>query len=207
LLVPGLVVVSVLGISAGRASTLRLRLAAVRYSATTPPENQPSIPTLTVSVGGNRYSVSLPVGRRTEVRETKGTIDVYDGPRLVARHERVLESLGKRVRDPQHFPARPRRRPDVYPEEQTLLSLAPELAPFVAGLKARNRSTTAKALRRLLGMLRDYPKAPLLAAVSHAAQYGLFDLERLEAMVLKRIARDYFLLEGPSEPGEPCGTK
>lgn len=161
-----------------------------------------------VSVSTNRYSVPLPVGRRVEVRETKETIDVYDGPRLVARHERIWEPLGKRVRDPAHFPARPKRRSgDAFPEEQTLLGLAPELASYVTALKARSRGATTKALRRLLGMLRDYPKAPILAAVSQAATYGLFDLDRLEAMVLKRIAHDYFLLEGQPESGEPRGPE
>ena len=27
-----------------------------------------------------------------------------------------------------------------------------------------------------------------------AAQYGLYDLDRLERMILRRVARDYFLL-------------
>jgi hypothetical protein len=48
------------------------------------------------------------------------------------------------------------------------------------------------ALRRLLGLVRDYPHEPLLAAVRTALHYGLFDLERLERMVLKRIVSEYF---------------
>jgi hypothetical protein len=35
----------------------------------------------------------------------------------------------------------------------------------------------------------------MLAAVSEAARYGLYDLDRLERMVLQRVARDYFLLK------------
>jgi hypothetical protein len=30
--------------------------------------------------------------------------------------------------------------------------------------------------------------------VREAAQYGLYDLDRLERMILRRVARDYFLL-------------
>ena len=44
-------------------------------------------------------------------------------------------------------------------------------------------------------MVRDYPRTPLLAAVREATHYGLYDLDRLERMILRRIARDYFLLE------------
>jgi hypothetical protein len=31
--------------------------------------------------------------------------------------------------------------------------------------------------------------------VREAAHYGLYDLDRLERMILRRIARDYFLLD------------
>jgi transposase len=148
-----------------------------------------------VTVHTNLYSVPLtiPVGRRVEVRETKDHVDIYLGPRRVARHERVLEPLGKRVTLPEHRLRREARRPQASPEEQELLVLAPELASYVAKLKRRPGSTTL-ALRRLLGMVRDYPREPLVAALAHAEHYGLFDLERVERMVLKRIAGDFFLL-------------
>jgi len=38
----------------------------------------------------------------------------------------------------------------------------------------------------------------LPAAVEEAARYGLYDLDRLERMILRRVARDYFLLETDS---------
>ena len=52
-------------------------------------------------------------------------------------------------------------------------------------------------------MVRDYPRAPLLAAIRTAQTYGLFDLNRLDRMVLKQIARDYFVLEpGVGDPSQ-----
>jgi hypothetical protein len=45
-----------------------------------------------------------------------------------------------------------------------------------------------------LRLLREYPREPFLAAVREAARYGLYDLDRLERMILRRVARDYFLL-------------
>ena len=53
------------------------------------------------------------------------------------------------------------------------------------------------ALRQLLRLLREYPREPFLAAVGEAAQYGLYDLDRVERMILRRVARDYFRLEEP----------
>jgi hypothetical protein len=34
----------------------------------------------------------------------------------------------------------------------------------------------------------------LLSAAHTASHYGLYDLERLEEMVLRRIAKDYFIV-------------
>ena len=50
-------------------------------------------------------------------------------------------------------------------------------------------------------MLCDYPRAPFLAAVATALEYGLFDLERLERLVLRHVGRDYFVL--PSQDDDP----
>jgi hypothetical protein len=36
--------------------------------------------------------------------------------------------------------------------------------------------------------------------VAEAARYGLYDLDRLERMILRRVAREYFLLDEGSEP-------
>ena len=44
-------------------------------------------------------------------------------------------------------------------------------------------------------MIRDYPREPVLAAIQEAARYGLYDLDRLERMILRRIARDYFRID------------
>ena len=37
-----------------------------------------------------------------------------------------------------------------------------------------------------LRLVRDYPREPLLAAVREAARYGLYNLDRLERMILRR---------------------
>jgi hypothetical protein len=42
-------------------------------------------------------------------------------------------------------------------------------------------------------MRSDYPTKPFLDAVRSAAHYGLYDLDRLERMVLRNIATEYFV--------------
>src|SRR2546427_749356 len=72
---------------------------------------------------------------------------------------------------------------------------APELADYLAALKKRGHRYLTIALRQLLRIVRDYPRQPVLSAIAEAARYGLYDLDRLERMILRRIARDYFLLD------------
>jgi Mu transposase-like protein len=60
-----------------------------------------------VHVGGHLYSVPYQlIGRRVEVRETKDHVRVFEGPRQVAVHERVLTGENRRVTVPEHRPPR-----------------------------------------------------------------------------------------------------
>ena len=85
------------------------------------------------------------------------------------------------------------------PEEQAILNAAPEVTEYVTALKQKGRKVVALALRQLLRLFKEYPREPFLAAVAEAARYGLYDLDRLERMILRRVARDYFLL-GETDP-------
>lgn len=151
-----------------------------------------------VAVNTNRYSAPVAwIGRRVEVRETKDTIEIQLDARNIVTHARLVEPNQQRVTLAQHRPPRGqgRKRGEPHPEEQAILAAAPELADYVAALKQRGRKVVALALRQLLRLVREYPRQPLLAAVREAARYGLYDLDRLERMILRRIARDYFLLD------------
>jgi hypothetical protein len=51
-------------------------------------------------------------------------------------------------------------------------------------------------------MLHEYPREPFLTALAQAEHYGLFDLDRLEKIVLRQISNEYFVLSltpGPSD--------
>lgn len=155
-----------------------------------------------VSVHKNRYSAPWRlIGRRVEVRETKERIQIFDGPRLIAEHERVVEPGRERVCDPKHRPPRGQghtARGGVSVEEQTLLRHVPEFADYVARLKARPRSRGLRDIRHLLRMVEEYPREPLLDNVRTAAHYGLYELERVERMVLRSLARDFFFVTTPT---------
>jgi len=148
-----------------------------------------------VSLHTNRYSVPARwIGRRIELRETKDEVQIYDGPRLIATHPRLLEPLGRRVTQPEHRPPRGqgRKHRSPSPEEVALLACAPELADFVAALKKKASGRVIRDLRQLQQMVHDYPRPALLEAVTTALHYGLFDLDRLETLILRRIREDFF---------------
>ena len=147
----------------------------------------------------NRYSVPVEwIGRRVEVRETKDKIAIQLDARRLVTHRRIAEAEHQRVMLAEHRPPRGQRapRPDPHPEENAILTAAPELAEYVAALKQRSRKVVTLALRQLLRFVREYPREPLLGAVRDAARYGLYDLDRLERMILRRVTREYFLLDG-----------
>jgi transposase len=154
-----------------------------------------------VALHTNRYSVPATfIGRRVEVRETREKIEIELDARRIVTHTRILDA-DQRVTLSEHRPPRgeARKRSDPHPEEQAILKAAQEIAAYVEELKHKGRKVTGLALRQLLRMLREYPRDSFLGAIAEAAQYGLYDLDRVERMILRRVQRDFFLLEDTGE--------
>jgi hypothetical protein len=163
-----------------------------------------------VTLHTNHYSVPTDyLGRRLQVRETPDRVIIYDGPRQVTEHPREVEPRSRYLFRPEHRPPRGQggrgRERVPFPEEPELLRRLPEIQAYVDALKRRGKLQTTLALRQLLRMAREYPRAPLLAALQTAAHYGLYDLGRLERLVLRGIATDYFQLPLSPDwaPGDP----
>ena len=153
-----------------------------------------------VTVNTNRYSVPVEwIGRRVEVRESYLKIEIQLDARHMVTHERIALAENRHILLAEHSRPRGIKRADSHPEEARILKVIPEISDYVAALKKHSRKLTTLALRQLLRMVREYPKEPLLAAVAEAARYGLYDLDRVERMVLRQVAQDYFLLNNNPE--------
>lgn len=142
-----------------------------------------------------RYEVPTRyIGRRLVVRETKNEIQIFDGPRIVATHPRRIDGPS-RVRLP-HAERGERRRlrnEALQVEEKKLHARLPTLTAWVTELHRRApRGRGLDRLRQLQRLLREYPEAPLLTALRDAAHYHLYDLQRIETMVLRNVKNDYF---------------
>jgi hypothetical protein len=155
-----------------------------------------------VSLNTNRYSVPVDwIGRRVETRETQDKIEIQRDARHLVTHERIADEQHQRITLSAHRPPRGQgiKRTQPHPEEQAIVQAVPEITEYVAALKQHSHKLAVLALRQLLRMVREYPREPLLAAVQEAARYGLYDLDRLERMILRRVQRDFFLLHPNSE--------
>ena len=87
------------------------------------------------------------------------------------------------------------RRSEPPPAQQALLVGAPPLlADYVRALVAHAPGRGAARLKRLLQFQRTYPPEPFLAAVAQALTYGLYDLTRLESLILKQVRGAFFQL-------------
>lgn len=156
-----------------------------------------------VNLHTNRYSVAAKhIGQHLEVREGIDRIRLFDGHRLVGEHAK--EEHGARVRRmlPEHrgqWGNRSSSRPRSA-EESLLRSQGAELAALIDALQKHYGGRGLKGVRRLHKLWTDYPTDALQSAVSVALQHGLIDLGRIEQMVLRRIAGDFFRL--PTEDKE-----
>ena len=149
-----------------------------------------------VTVDTNRYSVPADwIGRQVEAREGRSEI-VITNSRESVTHVRHPEPEGKWITLPEHRASRRRKKGSDPPKELArLLRRAPELENYVKTLRRRLKRSFVFALRQLLRMLDEYPRQPLLDAIRDAEHYGLYDIDRLENMVLRRIDRDFFPLD------------
>ena len=148
-----------------------------------------------VSVDTHRYSVpERLVGQDVTAYKYPREIQIHHRGRLIATHPRILSGQDKRSKLPEHHPIPGRRDPTPGLEAQ-LLCDSPELIAYARALKQRGHGRGTRALRRLLDLQRTYPRDSFLAAVRQAAKFGLYDLGRLERLVLQSVAGLFFNLD------------
>jgi transposase len=149
-----------------------------------------------VSVDTNRYSVPERfVGQPVTIYKYPDAIRVCRRGTEIAEHPRLISQRDARRTVAEHHPTpvRANRIPAI--EEKLLADDHESLARYAAALKQRAHGRGLRPLRRLLEIKRTYPQGPFLAAIEQALQFGLFDLGRLETLVLRQVAGDFFELD------------
>ncbi|MEA3275645.1 MAG: helix-turn-helix domain-containing protein [Pseudomonadota bacterium] len=150
-----------------------------------------------VHLDTNRYSVpERLVGKKVAVHKRPEQVLVFCAQQQVAEHPRLIgQRQGEQRAKGHHTRLERRRAVGPSPQEQALTGCDPVLDRYVVALKKRAPGRGVGKLRRLLALKRTYPSEPFLAAVAQALQYGLFDLTRLERLILERVAGDFFDLD------------
>lgn len=153
-----------------------------------------------VTLHNNRYSVAPEwIGRGVEVRESMERVVICSGHALIAEHPRLEEKSGSQSVLPGHRPPRISHNKGAgllfMPEEAVLKAGAPELLAMTLLLKERGGRRAVRLIRHLHRMYLDYPKEPLLRAVRVALEHGLADTDRIERMVLRAVAGEFFRME------------
>jgi hypothetical protein len=179
------------------------------YLAPLPPYIPPVYQTFyrTVDVAGyvqidtNRYSVpERLIGKEVEIHKLWERIEVFFKNQKVADHPRLLDRRETRTTAPSHHA--PLHRPHEGPsrEEKALLGEHAWLDQFVKELKQRSGGRGVRSLARLLDLKRTYPHEAFEKAIGEALHYGLYDLSRLEQMILAHVAGDFFTLDEDEMP-------
>jgi transposase len=150
-----------------------------------------------VNVDTNRYSVpERLIGKRVEIQKHWERILVVFDNKKVAEHPRIIDKRDTRTVHPGHHSPVSRQNAHRGPsaEESALLGETEVLDRYVGELRKRSSGRGIQRLRRLLNLKRDYPPEAFFAAISKSLEYGLYDLNRLEKLIIDQVAGDFFQL-------------
>jgi hypothetical protein len=150
-----------------------------------------------VSVDNNRYSVpERLVDKQVDVYKYLNEICVNYNHSEVARHERLIGRVNEQKKCESHHTKKvwqfAQHKADQ--TEQALVGQYDVLDVYVAEFKKRVRGRGLRSMTYLLHLKRTYPSDAFVAAVSRALNYGLYDLNRLEDLILRYVAGDFFNL-------------
>jgi ATP-dependent DNA ligase len=137
----------------------------------------------------------------------RNLLQASKGGRLAAQapgaagHPRLLDKRETRITAQQHHSPlhRQKAHEGPCPEEKTLVGQSERLDQYVEELKKRSSGRGVKALRKLLDLKRTYPPEAFEKALTEALRYRLFDLTRLEQMILSEVQGDFFTLDEEGE--------
>lgn len=143
---------------------------------------------------GFKYPVPAAyIGKELQVRETKDRVVALDGRQEVANHEKKTP-WSSQTALPRPAAAPRRQKSAKLAEEDKLKALGEPLGAYLDALKTARGPRYFWSVRKLWRLLCQYPAEDLKAAVAKAHGHRLFDIARVESILLQDLAqRDYQL--------------
>lgn len=157
-----------------------------------------------INLDTNRYSVPEKlIGKQ---------VDVYkylDAVRITYRHQDIAEHprlAGKRYGESRlknhHTKIQYQQANLVLKQTEESLRACHEIVGnYTSELKKHVRGAGVRQLNRLLALKHTYPLDAFIGAIQQASRYGLYDLHRLEELIIKFVAGNYFNLTTEENDG------
>lgn len=150
-----------------------------------------------ITVETNRYSApERLIGKTVQAHKEWDRMKIFFGDRKVADHPRLIGVSDGRITDPAHHAiSHHPKKDEPSAEEKELCAHSETLGLYAAQIKRKSPGRAIRPLKRLIELKRTYPGDAFLSACEEALRYGLFDLTRLERMILARVAGEFFNME------------
>jgi hypothetical protein len=149
-----------------------------------------------VSVDTNRYSVPQRYcGKTVEVHKMPDHVCAFLNHQKIAEHRRIIDRRDAKSIDPDHHPQL-RKKPSQLAGklQQTLTGDTDALDCYLQQLRKRSKGSAVRPMQKLLNFKRSYPKDAFDKSIKRALEYGLYDLNRLENLILSMVAGEFFNL-------------
>ncbi len=148
-----------------------------------------------VSLNGFKYPVPAAyLGKELQIRETKDRIIALDGHKEVATHEKKTES-SPHTALPIGTATAPRRQKSAkLAEEGKLQALGEPMSAYLEALKVARGPRYFWSVRKLWRLLCQYRADDLKTAVAKAHEHRLFDVNRIETILLQDFAQNDYQL-------------
>lgn len=150
-----------------------------------------------INLDNNRYSVpESHIGHTVDIYQYIDKIDIYYQHRFITQHPRLIGQRNRRTTIAGHHPSlrRRERQQGMSEAERQLTGHHPALDHYLIALKSHVRGRGGWSFKQLLQLKQTYPTEAFMTAVTQASHYGLYDMKRLETMILKQIRSDIFTL-------------
>lgn len=150
-----------------------------------------------VCLDSNRYSApNSHLERLLTLKETMDTVTLMDGKVELCVHPRIPDFERGESKLPGHGRDLSRRRSasrtQLTREESWLAERSSLFVTYVAGLRRRVGRRFTNQLRKLYDLCHEYQVAEVEAVVARAIEYDLFDVTRLEGILLQEYGARLF---------------
>lgn len=150
-----------------------------------------------VGLETNRYPVKEKfIGETVDVYCYKDHLEVNFQGNMIAKHSLVKGQKYARVPAEQyHSPFHWKRIRSEMPEAEKLLRGKIEvLDHYLDALKKQVKGRGTRVFQHLLNFQRTYPEEAFLSAITKAHHYKLYDMRRVENLILTLVSDDFFKL-------------